>query len=147
MSNIYFAAPLFNDAERQFNDQLAHILETNGYKVFLPQRDGNESFAERDITEEERALRIFSADISAIQRSDILFMVLDGRVPDEGACVELGFAYCSGKRCYGIRTDVRAAERGLALNPMLTGCFRHIIYCNGAPATQMLEEYLSKNKL
>ena len=45
---------------------------------------------------------------------------LDGRVPDEGACVELGYAYARGKRCIGIKTDVRVAEFG-GDNMMISG--------------------------
>jgi nucleoside 2-deoxyribosyltransferase len=39
---IYFAGPLFSQAERHFNQQLTHKLEQAGFQVFLPQRDGPE---------------------------------------------------------------------------------------------------------
>ena len=45
----------------------------------------------------------------------MFLFVLDGRVPDEGACVELGIAYCQkylhngDKRLLGLYTDTRAA--------------------------------------
>lgn len=119
---VYFAAPLFNAAEKGFNLKLTEMLENAGYSVFLPQRDGNEAALMSDMTEGEKSAAIFCADKDALMDADILFMVIDGRVPDEGACVELGMAYASGKRCYGIRTDVRCAEHGLDINPMLTGC-------------------------
>jgi hypothetical protein len=51
--------------------------------------------------------------------------VLDGRVPDEGACVELGIAYghkhlqSSEKLLIGLHTDTRAAFIGSRLNPMV----------------------------
>ena len=51
--------------------------------------------------------------------------MLDGRVPDEGACVELGLAYAHkelqdhDKLLIGIQTDVRAAFPDARLNPML----------------------------
>ncbi|MBR3201264.1 MAG: nucleoside 2-deoxyribosyltransferase [Mogibacterium sp.] len=61
-------------------------------------------------------------DPSEVKKADILFMNLDGRVPDEGACVELGIAIGSGKRCYGFKTDTRSIELGLDLNPMISGC-------------------------
>lgn len=147
MKRIYFAAPLFCEAEKNFNSELAAVLEEAGYSVFLPQRDGLETAAMQGLTEEEKALKIFAADISEIDGADALFMVLDGRVPDEGACVELGYAYARGKKCYGLRTDVRAAERGLALNPMLTGCFAHIINCAHGLAAQSLKEFLHTAKL
>ena len=37
---VYFAAPLFSEAEREYNLMLAELLEEYGYEVFLPQRDG-----------------------------------------------------------------------------------------------------------
>ncbi|HPM73513.1 MAG TPA: nucleoside 2-deoxyribosyltransferase [Spirochaetales bacterium] len=37
---FYFAAPLFCDAERRYNADLAGKVEALGYDVFLPQRDG-----------------------------------------------------------------------------------------------------------
>ncbi|MBR0137989.1 MAG: hypothetical protein IJM15_06220 [Erysipelotrichaceae bacterium] len=37
---IYFAAPLFSEGEREYNLKLVEILESYGYEVFLPQRDG-----------------------------------------------------------------------------------------------------------
>lgn len=36
---LYLAAPLFTEAERQFNLALATALEAQGHRVFLPQRD------------------------------------------------------------------------------------------------------------
>lgn len=61
---IYFAAPLFNSAERAFNLKLTHDIEKMGYEVFLPQRDG----AEKDkppydkMSKDERRNAIFSMD-------------------------------------------------------------------------------------
>ena len=78
----------------------------------------------------------------------VLVMVLDGRVPDEGACVELGIAYALGKPCYGIRTDVRAAERGLDINPMLTGCFIKIFSAEDrTDAFKALSAYIAEKGL
>lgn len=116
---------MFCAAEKTFNEEVTELLESSGYSVFLPQRDGTEVLT-GDMTEEQKALAIFDADRSEIEKADALVMVLDGRVPDEGACVELGIAYALGKPCYGVRTDVRVAERGMDVNPMLTGCFRRI---------------------
>src|SRR5258708_34333300 len=93
---IYFAGPLFSEAERQFNEQLTQKLEALGFNVFLPQRDGVEQDKPpySTMTVEERQMAIFHLDKSKILVSDIFLCVLDGRVPDEGACVELGIAYC-----------------------------------------------------
>jgi nucleoside 2-deoxyribosyltransferase len=58
---IYFAAPLFSQAERQFNEHLTQHLEARGFTVFLPQRDGAEkdTLAYKMMTPEERGLAIF----------------------------------------------------------------------------------------
>ena len=52
---IYFAGPLFSQAERAFNLRLTMTLEEHGYTVFLPQRDGlgADPTGFQDMTEEE----------------------------------------------------------------------------------------------
>jgi len=39
---VYFAAPLFNEAERAYNESVVGMLEDAGHDIFLPQRDGVE---------------------------------------------------------------------------------------------------------
>ncbi len=119
---VYFAGPLFSQAEKDFNEEISSILEGCGYEVFLPQRDGIEAAQLEGKSEEELIRMIFELDSSEVKKADIIFMNLDGRVPDEGACVELGIAFASGKRCYGFKTDTRSIELGLDLNPMISGC-------------------------
>jgi Nucleoside 2-deoxyribosyltransferase len=84
---VYLAGPLFSEAERCFNLELTHRLEALGFEVFLPQQDG----VERDrppydtMAPEERRRAMFELDRSRILDSDVFLIVLDGRVPDEGA--------------------------------------------------------------
>lgn len=145
---VYFAGPLFNQAEKDYNLKLAELLEEYGYEVFLPQRDGIEAAALEGKSEEELIEMIFSLDESEVKKADIIFMNLDGRVPDEGACVELGIAYASGKRCYGFKTDTRAVELGMDLNPMISGCMIKIFKdFNGDKMIEQLRAYLSENEL
>jgi nucleoside 2-deoxyribosyltransferase len=122
---IYLAGPLFSEAERRFNLELTHRLEAIGFDVFLPQRDG----VERDrapydtMTPEERRHAMFHLDRTRILDADVF--VLNGRIPDEGACEELGIAYCQKylqnekKLLVGLHTDTRAAFIGGRLNPMV----------------------------
>lgn len=148
MKRIYLAGPMFCASEKDFNAELTDMLENAGYSVFLPQRDGMEAAFIENMSENEKALAIFRLDTSEILKADALVMVLDGRVPDEGACVELGIAYSNGKPCYGIKTDVRTAERGMDINPMLTGCFKEIFRAEEkAAALKMLENFISDNGL
>jgi hypothetical protein len=95
--------------------------------VVLSQRDG----VKRDkppyagMPQEERRRAMFDLDKSKILEADVFQFVLDGRVPDEGACVELGIAYCQKslfrqeKLLVGLRTDTRAAFLGSHLNAMV----------------------------
>ena len=105
---VYFAAPLFSQSEKDYNLLLTKVLEDHGYEVFLPQRDGYLAAELAGKTEDELTQLIFEKDFSEVMKADIIFMLLDGRVPDEGACVELGIAYANGKRCYGVKTDARS---------------------------------------
>ena len=145
---VYFAGPLFNQAEKDFNLELTKVLEEYGYEVFLPQRDGIEAALLEGKTEEELIEMIFSLDAGEVCKADILFLNLDGRVPDEGACVELGIAYANGKRCYGFKTDTRSVEAGMDLNPMISGCMTRIFKnYDGDMLIEEIKEYLSENDL
>jgi nucleoside 2-deoxyribosyltransferase len=129
---IYFAAPLFCQAELAFNRRLATKLEERGFAVFLPQRDGIErcmlsESPYREMNDAERRRAIFSLDRDKILEAEIFLFVLDGRVPDEGACVELGIAYAQAhltrrdKLLIGLQTDSRAAFPEAKLNAMVHG--------------------------
>lgn len=118
---IYFAAPLFSQAEREFNRKVTEGLRNEGFDVFLPQECS--PVPEVPDTEEKRRRLLcgfFEKDIKEIESSDVLLIVLDGRVPDEGACFELGYAYARGKICVGLKTDTRVSEMGTD-NAMLIG--------------------------
>lgn len=148
MSRIYFAAPLFCAGEKAFNEKVVNVLEKAGYEVFLPQRDGVNAALLAGKTREELVKIVFAKDLSELKKSDVLLFVLDGRSPDEGACVELGLSYALGKRCYGVSTDVRAFEQNLPVNPMLEGCFIRIFFDpDEARLLDILEKYLRDNEL
>lgn len=145
---IYLAGPLFSVAETAFNERLAAKLEGAGFHVFLPQRDG----VERDkppydaMTPDDRRRAMFDLDEAKIQESDVFLFVLDGRVPDEGACVELGIAHAHravtghGRLLVGLHTDTRAAFLGSKLNPMLRVPLDEIVE-DEAALLRVLENY------
>lgn len=53
MKRIYLAGPMFCAAEKTFNEEVTELLESSGYSVFLPQRDGTEVLTD-DMTEEQK---------------------------------------------------------------------------------------------
>lgn len=145
---IYLAGPLFCEGEKIINQKITDLLESFGYSVFLPQRDGVLAAEFSGKSEAEIYDIVFKKDYSHLKECDALLFVLDGRVPDEGGCVELGIAYALGKRCYGVRSDARALEQNISVNPMIMGCFTRIFEdTDFEKLMAQLTEYLKTNEL
>ncbi|MFA4861932.1 nucleoside 2-deoxyribosyltransferase [Methanoregula sp.] len=122
---VYIAGPLFSQAELDFNENVDTRLRECGYDTFLPQRDGKKlsDLIVAGISKEEAVKTIFEIDLQQIHKSDILLLIIDGRVPDEGACVELGIAYALNKECIGLKTDSRSLMDNLD-NPLILGAIK-----------------------
>lgn len=110
----YLAAPLCSEAEREFNLRLRSFVQSIGIETYLPQEDGGHlsSLVSQGLDEDLARSRLFDADMQALAECDMCIALLDGRVPDEGVCFELGVAHSLGKRCVGFKTDSRSAIRG-----------------------------------
>jgi nucleoside 2-deoxyribosyltransferase len=127
---IYCAGPLFNDSERNEMGKIASSLEDAGFKVFLPHRDGfeyavlSESFKQMEIPEEQVRIilnkAIYTLDVYQVLDSDGLVFNINGRVPDEGAAVEAGIAWSSGKKIVIFKCDTRSLINGND-NPLILG--------------------------
>ncbi len=124
---LYIAVPLFNEMERSRNEEITSMIEVAGIDTYLPQRDGGvfSQMLERGMNIEQVRHQIFKEDVEAIKKSDGILCLLDGRVPDEGMCVELGIAYALGKQCTGYRTDSRVSESE-GMNIILEGCLEKV---------------------
>ncbi len=109
---IYIAAPLFNEIEIQRNVDFARLIENEGIKTYLPQRDGGLFYDLKDLnlTVDEIKNEIFQSDLNGIKSSDIILCLLDGRTIDEGLCIELGIGYALDKICIGYKTDFRSQD-------------------------------------
>ena len=122
---LYLAGPLFSEAERQFNMELKAKLKT-WFDIYLPQEDG---FLITDLIEEgfsndaAKAV-IFKRDVNEVIGCDVLLVVLDGRVVDEGAAFELGLGFAMGKECIGLQTDFRRLA-SFGNNPMVDCSLSH----------------------
>ncbi len=105
----YIAAPMFSQAEKEFNLRVDAVVRSLGLETYLPQRDGGEAarLVRQGMDEHTVRRRLFDLDCAAIAECSLLVFVLDGRVPDEGGCVELGMAFARGKPCFGLQTDSR----------------------------------------
>ena len=141
MKRIYLAGPLFCEAETEYNLKVKEQLSEAGYEVVLPQENTMEFDSARMCEKEysqDVADRICANDFRLIDSCDILVFNLDGRVPDEGACVELGFAYAKGKPCFGLKTDIRISEFGID-NIMIAGTLKGKIARSIPELTGMLD--------
>jgi len=106
---------LFSVSEMIYNRELAEALRDAGHEVLLPQ-DACPPFSEilaQGLSPPEAMEIVFEKDMEMLRRADVLLFVLDGRVPDEGACFEMGYAYATGIDLVGIKTDSRSSINGM----------------------------------
>lgn len=103
---IYFAGPLFSQAERSWNVLIARDLTEAGHEVFLPQSE----IEQLDALEAEA---IFRLDVEGVRSSDLVVAVLDGADPDSGTSFECGLAFALGLPIVTVRTDFRAGGDAL----------------------------------
>ena len=124
---LYFAAPLFSEAELAYNLDVAAILERH-VDVDLPQRDGGKvvDLVAKGVEKDAAFRSIYDRDVQALKEADALFLLLDGRTVDEGAAFELGYAVALGKHCVGLQTDPRRLMP-LGNNPMLQVPLSHVL--------------------
>lgn len=124
---VYIAGPLFNESERVLNKKLRRLISACGFETYLPQEDGGIAFDEirQGGNAEKIRKRVFDNDLKEINNCDIIVCVLDGRVPDEGMCVELGIAYALGRRCIGYKTDARTMDE-FGENVIVAGCLESV---------------------
>ena len=138
---IYIAAPLFCDGERMFNERIDAILRSCGHETFLPQRDGGCVADLPEMIEGMPKRRyLFKLDCEHMDWCDTILFLFDGRVPDEGACFELGYCFAKGKRCIAYKTDARCFIGGYD-NVMLHGAPEIVLR-----SEDELRDYFSRHK-
>ena len=123
----YFAAPLFSDAEKCYNELIVNKLEAelSNIEFFLPQRDGILLDSSNDKNEAKK--RIFYLDELKIFHCDFMVAILDGAHIDEGVAIEIGIAYSLNKRIIALSTDPRRQTPD-GFNPMVENCISKFCY-------------------
>jgi len=126
---IYFAAPLFTQAERIWNQTLANTIVEQDPKIgiFLPQIESGKAYINGcfDFSQVQQIC------LNGIEACDVLVAILDGPDSDSGTCFECGYAFSKGKKLIGIRTDLRAGE-DQGLNAMLNQSCAEVIRYNAS---------------
>jgi len=110
---IYLAAPLFSEAEKNFNLAIAKLILENcpDVKMFLPQAIAYKN-----------SQQIFEDCQKGVASSNIILAVMDGADADSGTCWECGYAYALKKPIILLRTDIRNSGDSGGFNAMLLGC-------------------------
>jgi nucleoside 2-deoxyribosyltransferase len=103
---LYFAGPLFTQAERAWNRAIADALSAAGHRVFLPQ-------TEVQAIDSLEADAIFQVDVDGVKSADVVVAILDGADADSGTCFECGIAYALGIPIVAVRTDFRGGGDAL----------------------------------
>jgi nucleoside 2-deoxyribosyltransferase len=111
---IFLAAPLFNEAERKFNSEIAQRLRREGHDVWLAQ----EKTFTREVTHKDKK-KIYEISISALMESNVAVAVLDGLAVDTGVAFEMGYGKALNKPMIGLKTDWRAFSKMHEVNLML----------------------------
>ncbi len=145
LKKVYIAGPLFSKSELDFNLKLNDFLEKIGFTTFLPQIDGHllSELIKNGSGKEDALKLIFQKDLIEIRNSDIVVFIMDGRVPDEGACVEIGLAFAYGKECFGLKTDSRTLIDNMD-NPLITGVLKGRIAKSFSELESFLKSYIEK---
>lgn len=102
---IYFAAPLFSEADQAYNAHLVQQIRElyPDVTVYLPQEAGeiNDKNAYAD------SLAIAQYDTRELLESQLIIALLDGIHIDAGVASEIGVAYQAGIPVIGLFTDSR----------------------------------------
>lgn len=109
---IFIAAPLFTDAERNYNITIDNICKEMGFITFMAQRDVG-------IVTEESTDEVFDQDLNHLRQADIVVANIDGIDVDSGTAWELGYAFANSKDIICIRSDVRMYRNFLPVNLMI----------------------------
>ena len=119
MRKIYLASPLgFSPENQSYLNRIKETLAAQGLEIFDPweqQQFGGDiknacrekDYAARVQAFLDTARQIGACNEAGIRWADCLLAVLDGAEVDSGTASEVGFGSALGKRCYGLRTDLR----------------------------------------
>jgi nucleoside 2-deoxyribosyltransferase len=126
MPILYYAGPLFTEAERHWNAANVATLRTRlpSWQVLVPQEfcaafDGGAA-GKPDYA------KVAAACLDHLARASVVLAILDGPDADSGTCFEAGWAVARNIPVIGLRTDWRPAEDGAA-NCMLTRTSRTVV--------------------
>ena len=110
IKKIYIAGPLFNVHEKKYLEEIAEVLEGNGYDCFLPHRDQTgidpEELKNNDMSQSTKDI-IFQTDVQALDKSDLVVALVTGQDIDSGTASEIGYMYANNKPVIALTAEER----------------------------------------
>ena len=126
--SVYLAGPLFTQAERTWNRQLADALAASGFQMLVPQVLSQELIGK---TGEYNPGALFRRAATTVERADVVLAILDGADADSGTAFECGVAWGKGIPVVGLRTDLRQGGDGTSdVNLMLSESCHAVVFAD-----------------
>ena len=118
VKKVYLAAPFFNDKEVKNVEYAERVLSEKGLSYFSPMR--REDKGEAGTL--EWAYDIYEADITEIEKADVIVALSYGNYGDSGTSWECGYAVGKGKPVVLVHTE-RDGDSNLMMH---CGCTTNI---------------------
>lgn len=151
---IYFAGPLFSEAERDWirsNIRKIQVLaEEKGFKINIIFPYDLIAVEEMDSLGDQAKQEIFRRCRSHLHDADMMIALLDGTQVDDGTAWEIGYFYrgrTDHSPIVGIRTDFRPSgeSNGSVVNAMIECCCDRIVR-SSEEMLETLSELFSKGR-
>lgn len=113
MKQAYLASPFFKNKEIHVYDEVIKILKEKGYDLFIPRDHEVENAWGKSNTEWARD--VFIADLNALNKADIVFVINHGMYSDSGTAWECGYAYAKEKMVVNILVDTMQKDKSFSL--------------------------------
>ncbi len=137
----YIASPLgFTEAGRHYYAEvylpaLAEVVEPVDPWSFTSPSEVADAAAAGELR--QLWLSVGRRNSAAIASADLIIALLDGQEVDSGTAAEVGYGAGLGKRCFGLRTDLREnGEAGVEVNLQVVA---FILDSGGQVATSLAE--------
>lgn len=120
MYDVYWAAPMFSAADREYNEKYVRKLRDAGISVYNPMKDA--VYIGTNPSDEE----IFRKDIAAVKDCRVFVANIDQESIDSGVASQIGIANLLGKPIVGVFTDSRRdrPRNSIYKNPHVMGAIK-----------------------
>ena len=113
MKQAYLASPFFNSKEILVYNDIIDALKEKNYDLFIPRDHEIENAWGK--SNAEWAREVFLADLNALNKADVVFVINHGMYSDSGTAWECGYAYAKEKMVVNILVDTEQKDKSFSL--------------------------------